>query len=326
MLYINDPDSQQGLPPFFFPGMQARCFLLEARLEALQAYCDAYMNAFPRFRFEAFAPIVYLAVNNYPRMVSEYPGAREMGYSKQQEFTLSFPVIVHDNEAGDGLLPRMTWVFPFLGVDNSTSAFSGQEVLGFAKLLGDVSFVDDLAAPSFRSTVRMPGFISFAPEHQEKMHTLIEVEASDAGSWLPHLPGHGAGFAWLVALFEDLAAAWLNLIDPESMSVTNLLQLRDGSSPMMAAYSALVHCHWTFENFRDPVFYATSEVRMFPLVTAEIVDLLGLKYDDELNPAHHPDANGQTTTRQGVRIVPKFAWGFTADMRFADVEHLIQYP
>jgi hypothetical protein len=323
MRYINDPDSQQGLPPFYFPGMQARCFLLEARLDALASYCDNYLNVFPRFRFSPIAPVVYLAINNYPKMISEYPGARELGYSMQQEFTLSFPAVIIDNDDPDAL-PRPTWIFPFLGVDNSTSAFSGQEVLGFAKLLGDVGFED--SEGGFRSTVRMPGFVTFAPDHREQLHTLIEVEASGAAAHEPGQPGHGAAFDLLIDLFEDAAAAWIELIDPGMMSVTNLLQLRDGASPLMAGYSALVHCQWNFENFREPKMFTQSEVRFYPIVTAEIVDLLGLAVEEGILLTRPSDGMAQPATRPGVRIRPKLAWGFTADMRFSDIEHLATDP
>ena len=60
------------VPPFAFSGMTTRMFPLRANLNALQEFCDGYLNIIPPAlgRFKVAAPYVFLMMIDYGRMSS----------------------------------------------------------------------------------------------------------------------------------------------------------------------------------------------------------------------------------------------------------------
>jgi hypothetical protein len=308
MPFIESAGTQQGLPPFSFPGLSITSFVLPADIVRLQGYCDLCLNIDPQHHFRPLGSNVCLSINQYPRMDSEYPGRSELGYTSQNEYYFMFPAVRYVRVRGNFLLPReITWVFPFIGVDNSTSAFIGREMLGFQKLLGAIS-AETAADGRFLASVAMPAFKSFSRNTPEAELPLIGIRTgpplSLTGTQAHSFPWNLVGVAAEAELLDDLALALFDLIDPGGFSVTNLKQVRDGPNPEEAAYQALVRCEWQQTNSTAPTVYDGAEIDVFDNATIQIVETLGLSQG------------------KGARLEPLEATGLTTDMTFGAVTNL----
>jgi hypothetical protein len=304
--FIEPPGAQQGLPPFSFPGLSITSFILPADFDLLQAYCDLILNIDPQRHFRPLGSNVCLAINQYPRMYSDHPDRSRFGYTGQNEYYVMFPVIRYDR-VGDFLLPHeITWTFPFIGVDNPTSAFIGRELLGFQKLVGSIS-AQTGAGGRFLASVAMPAFNILSRNTPEQELPLIGIRT---GLPLTQPGKHANGFPWNLmgiaeeaGLLDDLALSLLELIDPGAFSATNLKQIRDAENLGEAAYQALVRCEWTQENSSEPTLYDGADIDVFDYPTIQIVKTLGLK-------------------GAGSRLSPLLATSLTTDMRFGNVTNL----
>jgi hypothetical protein len=308
MSFIESAGTQQGLPPFSFPGLSITSFVLQADLVRLQDYCDLLLNIAPEHHFRPLGSHVCLAINQYPKMYSKYPGRDDLGYSSQNEYYFMFPVVRYDLFRGNFMLPReITWVFPFIGVDNSTSALIGRELLGFQKLLGVIS-AETAADGRFLASVAMPALKSPSGETPEEELPLITIRT---GTPLNAREAPPQGFPWNLVgvaaearVVDDLALALFDLVDPGAFSVTNLKQFRDGPNPQAAAYQALVRCEWRQENATLPTVYEGAEIEVYDNATIQIVETLGLS---------------QGT---GSRLAAIEATSLTTDMWFGNVTNV----
>ncbi|MFN3346801.1 MAG: hypothetical protein ACK42E_03200, partial [Candidatus Bipolaricaulaceae bacterium] len=148
-VFVESTDCQEGRPPFFFPGVRIWSFLLEADPGSLEDWCDRFLNVSPQFRFRPVTNHVCLGFNDYPKMVSEAPGMEGLGFITQHEYYLMLPVVRKDLDASNFFLPHeLTWAFPFIGVDNASSASTGREVLGFQKTVGRIELASQAETPS----------------------------------------------------------------------------------------------------------------------------------------------------------------------------------
>lgn len=307
MLFVETTDTDQGLPPYRFPGVSIRMFVLSADLDAMNAYCDKILNGIrSEFRFRAFLPYVYLGINIYPKMYSDYPGFKAMGYTRQKEFYLTFPVMRYDLGWHNLFLPiEYTWFFPFIGVDNPTSAFTGREVLGFQKHVGLVN-TDTATDGSFSADVSMPAFRVLDDDERQEELPLISVRTG------PQLANAGAldhQFPWsLLNLdqasdgLDEMAKLLLEATAPGIMSVTNLKQFRDGESPLNAAYKALVRSEFGLANMKPAVLYDGADIKITDDPNYPIVAVLGI--------------SGGATPK------PLLSMGLEADMSFGKVTNI----
>lgn len=330
MRFIEQPGNQQGAPPYYFPGVVVRSFPMPADMGALSAYCHRYLNLFaPDVWFEPAAPIVYLVVNHYPRMESSEHGHRiEASWMRQHEYGFMMPAVRWQRGPLGLAVPRLTWVFPFIGVDNATSAITGQEVLGFQKAVGKIEVAE--AQGHYRVDVEMPGFGAFgAQDKLQKLLTLTGQRALDAPAAL--MPGRSGlsqaadgrghhplnmglgGLGLGLNVLEQLVERYLELVAPGLLSVTNVKQFRDPSAPDRAAYSALVECHWTCRHFTEAALFDAPTVTIKDNFILAVAGTLGLK-----PKGHAMAAMGQGL---GYEVLPGF--GFTADMEFGRARNLI---
>lgn len=314
MDFIESPDVQQTSPPYAFPGMAIRGFALEATLGSLQDYCDRFLNIDPRYHFRALVPLVYLCINTYPKMYIE--GQEELGFTTQDEYFLMFPVVRFD-ALGFILLPaELTWAFPYIGVNNSTSAITGQMVLGFPKLLGEIA-ATTTSDGSFSASVAMPGFTSLGRDSAQAMLPII-----DLGTGSGRLDGTASGlpFPWsLLTLdksldaLDDVLLLLLEVIDPGLFSATMLKQVRDAEAPSKACYHSLVRANWTLANTSAPTVFDQARVDIFDNLTLPIAEALGLQ--GGVSQIGAP--NGK-----GLRFEALFGFGMTTDMVFGDITNL----
>jgi hypothetical protein len=331
MRFIEQPGNQQGAPPYYFQGVQVRSFPMPADMGALGDYCRRYLNLFaPECWFEPVVPLVYLAVNHYPHMESSEHGEPiTASYMRQHEYGFMVPLIRWQRGPLGLHFPRLTWVFPFIGVDNATSAITGQEVLGFQKAVGKIDVKEDDAR--YRVKVAMPGFGTFG--EQDKLQELLTLRATRAldlpAALLPtgqaaflkkagarghHPLNLGLGGLGLgLDILEQLVEQWLELVAPGLLSVTNLKQFRDPAAPDEAAYSALVECHWYCRHFTDAALYEAPTVTIRDNFILAVAGTLGLK----------PKGHAMAELGKGLHYEVLPGFGFTADMEFGNPRNLL---
>lgn len=310
--FINSPDMQQGPPPFFFDDVEIRSFYLAADSRKLAAWCDQFLNVSDRFRFRPLLPLVVLGINAYPRMRTLDPEFADLGYTCQNEYYLMFPVLVLERIMGVWLPVSMSWAYPYIGVDNASSAFTGQEVLGFRKMLGAISFDTD-ARGRFRSQVTMPGFTALGRGEKQTMLPVLSVRtgppisADDApdgnAGTTPHASHWGPlRLPHIESQIEAAAIHLLEMLDPGLFTVVNLKQFRDGSRPDRAIYQSLVRCAFRQSNTGPMTVYDGAAIRILDNATIAAAANLGI----------------------GARPVPLAVTGFRTDMWFGDVETMWQ--
>jgi hypothetical protein len=151
MQYIDQIGDAQFPPPYRFPRVQILSFTLQADLVALKFLCDRMLNiGSPEergFEYRPVLPFVQLEMLHYPRM--EYGGGDpgvaaamaadplSLDYTSQDECYVKMFVMKHV-WVGGWLVPdgELAVFCPFLLVNNTWSAFSGRDVMGFPKLFG----------------------------------------------------------------------------------------------------------------------------------------------------------------------------------------------
>lgn len=334
--FIDLDDMQQGLPPFFFQDMGIRTFLLTADLRKLKAWCDLVLNVSPDNRFLPIAPIAILGLNDYPRMVTLNPiFAGKVGYTQQKEYYLIFPVL-HLKRSWNLWVPHdITWAYPYIGVNNATSAFTGREVLGFSKTLGSISYADD-AQGRFRGSVTMPGFAALGPNVPESMLKLADVQTDTP---LINPPDPTTGFPWsllkasmdkgliggvanqfmeLSDLVENMVLSLFQTMDPSLFSVINLKQFRHPATPTLAAYQSLDTCRFRQIGMSPVKIYSGAQVTLWDNPTTSPVAVLGL--------GGSPAFAAAALTPAGATLTPLYAAGWESDMWFGEAQTIWSCP
>lgn len=301
--FINSPDMQQGLPPFYFDDLEIRSFYLRADMLKLAAWCDTFLNVSKRYRFRPLLPLVVLGINSYPRMRTLYPTMSQLGYTSQNEYYLMFPVIMLEQVWGLWFPRSISWAYPYIGVDNASSAFTGQEVLGFRKMLGAITFETE-SDGKFKSTVAMPGFAALGPHEPQQLLPVLRVEtgpplgnpgvATLAGPWAALAIKDMEGF------LESTILHLLELLDPGIFTVINLKQFRDGFRPERAVYQALVRCSFRQILTQPPTLYDGASISIVDNATINAAATLGI----------------------GASPEPLMVTGYRTDMWFGDIETL----
>lgn len=311
MTFVESLDSPQSPPPFFFPDVELRIFELRATLSNLQDWCDKFLNIGTRYRFQALAPLTFLCINHYPKMI--LTDFEDLGFATQNEYFFMFPVVRYTAFGTIFLPTQLTWAIPFIGVDNGNSALAGQLVLGFPKLVGTL----DLATAStgaFTAKVAMPGLAALSKTSEQKLLPIIAVETGVPvidPSRAPPPPFPWGLLATGVDILDEAIMLLLEALDPGLFSATNLKQIRDAQDPSQAAYQGLVCAEWRQANTSSPVLYDEASVTIFDNAVITIAATLGLA--DPITVAG---------TAAGARFQATRAFGLTTDLRFGDATNL----
>jgi hypothetical protein len=280
--------NQYGPPPYSFPGVTITSFVLQASASKLQDYCDNYLNNIAKYHFGAIGSFVILGINEYPKLISE--PVQNRGYVSQNEYFFMFPV-VRTSLSWTNLLPgfqtapEITWVFPYIGVDNATSAFCGRELLGFEKSIGRFE-IDIDKQKRFSAIVEMPGFQTTSAQEAQQLLPLLEIQTS-----VPQPAQAGFSFPW--DLWTHGTNQPLDAITPDEYSVTNLKQFCDPADPKSAVYQALVRMVFRLENQQPTTFYDGATILLTDNISMSVADSLGLA--PNLDGALHSLASSRMT-------------------------------
>jgi hypothetical protein len=286
--FVQSVANQQIPPPYHFPNVTAHAFLIDVDMGAVQEYCDTYFNlgdAEERgfvYRPCAAAPYALLMVVEYPMMINsnrtvlgygETPFS-ERGYASQNEVFLAVPVIRHGLTLQD-LLTRaaLEWFLPFVVVDNSTSAFSGREILGLEKLWGEITLGQGPFPDSFSVNVGLPGWPSLEPTAMQQMLPFLSVttggrlpavgKTSDVASpWTLLQSRFAIGAMQTASAFVDNLCTTSSGIIPSPMRLVTLKQFRDATDPHRAIYQALVGTRSRYYDVANLALYNEHDVTL----------------------------------------------------------------
>jgi hypothetical protein len=215
-----------------------------------------------------------------------------------------FPVVRFDVILGFRVPIEIVFFCAYIGVDNSTSALTGQAVLGFPKLCGKIDITLGVGS-GFQAKVYMPAFLKPGRNQAQQLPELVHVKSDE-----PERARASIGaFPWA---FTDLprspiagfAEALFDIAVPSLFSVVNLKQFRDGADPPNAVYQAVVRSEFTLTNSSNWVAYPNAEITVTKSATFDIVGKLGL----------HTQSDG---TLKPVKTI-----GMTTDMKLGDVTNL----
>ncbi|MDF2496088.1 MAG: hypothetical protein K0S66_3022 [Sphingomonas sp.] len=297
------PWGQQSPPPWGMPGATLRGFALRASMPTLQTWCDDTLNGVSSDSFVPAFPVVFLYLVHYPKLVAS--GHEELGFSTQNEFFLMMPVL----RLFAPFVPlELGWAFPFIGVDNGTSAISGQMVVGLAKTLGEID-INEAGDGSYAANVSMLALTTFSPDTQQMVQPLLAIAANDPDPSATAIAGGFPGSVLHIAeIKQELSSEAIDLTDlpltPASALASGcfaLRQIRDCGAPAEAALADIVRMHWRSENERDFRFWGDVAVDVFDNATFPITDALGL-------------IGGVPLPIGGLRYSPIASWGVTADL------------
>jgi hypothetical protein len=303
MLFRETPWGQQSPPPWSFPGTILRGFALPASLGNLAYWCETMLDGVGDSIFVPAFPIVFVYVAHYPKMVAD--AWQDFGFSVQNEYFFMFPVI---RSFGGAIPLELGWTFPFMGVDNGTSAISGEMVVGLPKTLGRID-TEDAPNGDYSAKVSMLALETHSRASQQAVHRLFAARADDPDLATPTathgFPGGGLQVPAIDALIPPQVRDLMNLplatVDEIAGGCFALRQVRDCTVPTEARLIEIVRMRFQSQNERDFRSWNNAEIDLFDNATFPISDTLGL-------------IGGMPLPKGGTRYGPLAAWGLTVDL------------
>lgn len=301
--YVQSSASQDIPPPYYFPDVGVHAFVFEAKIKAVQDYCDKFLNLGPKeergfeYRAVPYWPYATLLFLHYPSMISAkksgpterdylHGGApkhtpyetpySERGIMRQSEVFVAMPVIRY-GLGPKGLLAKsdIEWIIPWIVVDKPWSCVCGREMLGLGKLLAQIDIGEGYYPESFEGRVSMPGWRSKTPGEMQQQLPFMQVST---GPTLPTFRTSKSPENSIATLLANSPARWgmehmtglSNFVDyaslgiiPTSMRTVGLKQYRDAGRPDKAIYQALVTCRSKYSNVRQLELYDENDAVIY---------------------------------------------------------------
>ncbi len=288
--FIQRDDDPQIPPPYDLTGVDVRSFELRADMGALRDLCDALLNIGSLtqrgFQYRPVLPYVALEVLTYARMISSAPPFSGHGCIKQQEIYFRLPVCRY-NLIGPFLVPAQLYNFiPFIVVDNAWSAFSGRDVLGFPKVIGNI--VQNTAADtSYAATLSLPVFKTYSATTEQSSEPVISIQTGKTVGVAKSgpLPWPWVIFEELSSLLGPLEIVWSEMISPVGFSTVQLKQFRDAEIVTEACFQGLVTAEFSVTTATPYTLFESAEVSVFPAASIDIAKSLGLASSGPLQAA-----------------------------------------
>jgi hypothetical protein len=338
--FVESFATQHLLPPYHSAGATVNAFVFKLAPHVIQSYCDRFFNLGATsqrpFHYEAlpWARIGILIVTQYPNISSlneENPEhsslhARQWDDLQQTELYATIPVARYRVASHNILVDRtIEWVQPFLILDNSTSAFSGREILGLESLYGEIKCAPATDASGFSAKTTLLSWKVFSPTSLQQMLPFVEIQtepplAPDAGSAAPVADDESA--VWI----EELRALIPNLdglvggMFPAAMPLAILKQFRDAADPAKAIYQALVTARSRYSSLRNLQFYDPDKC-LIQFTEGAMVDEIISTFLD-LRTWAPPLVQAVPETPQPKVLPVKMAFSFTADIDLDEIRTL----
>jgi hypothetical protein len=277
--FVESFATQQLLPPYHSTGATVNAFVFQLAPHVVQSYCDRFFNLGTTsrrpFHYKALpsAPIGLLVVTQYPNISSLNdeneqlfgPRARQWDDLQQKELYAAVPVVRYRVASHNVLVePTIEWVQPFLILDNSTSAFSGREILGLESLYGEIEVGPATDAVGFSMSTLLLSWKVFSPQSLQQLLPFADIQTGPpmpAGTTPDARPAARLIDADTAIYVEELRAAIPNMdglaggLFPAAMPLAILKQFRDAGNPALAIYQSLVSAQCRYSNLSDLQFY-----------------------------------------------------------------------
>jgi len=347
--FVQSVANQQTPPPYHFPGVRVHAFIIDMPMDAVQSYCDTYFNlgdAKQRgfvYRPLAVSPFAVLMVIEYPMMINsnraqlgydEIPFA-DRGYSSQNEVFLAFPVLRHGLTLRNLFMDAaVEWAMPFIAVNNSTSAFSGREILGLEKLWAEIDLGTGIYPNGFSARVAIPAWSSLNPNVQQQMLPVVMI---DTGTPLPSVgrasdltspwttlqsPAALKTFEFLSGAMDGLCT-FSNGIIPSPMHLVALKQFRDAEDPHRAIYQALVGARTRYYDVSELQLYNEQDVTIMLNSGGSFGEIARLFARGAAGPLVATDPSQGD---QPLNLIAKAAFTFRANLDFDEMRTLHTFP
>lgn len=165
-------------PPFIFNGLSSRVFPLRANLDSLQRFVNRYLNFVPESvgRFRASVPYVFLSVLDYGQVAE----SRGLGWFAQMEVFFAVPLEWYRWVDGQWVFHDWATITPFIYVNDNYSVPLGRTVMGFPKVLSQVTavhsdWVRDPVAPVTLASVETEVFPAAYEGRRLENRVFLEV-------------------------------------------------------------------------------------------------------------------------------------------------------
>lgn len=286
--FIEFDGNQQIPPPSKMLGLQGHLLTVFADFSKLVAECDKFLNIDPsgRFTYRPLGPFVLMQSLFYPYNASLVPQFFAQGFSSQNEFAISIPVV-----KWLGSIPVELAVYvPYTFVDDGWSVVAAQTEFGYAKALGrfrkwqgpDESFflsVETEVLPTYSPQTRLTferfltikdialdvNPVTYKPEEMGPCGPLFTA----VNHW-----GADPDIEWWQYLLVFLLVA--GAFTTQSVNSVQMVQFRDPVNINNAVYQALLGSKLTFHLNDLSVQLGTPTVEIIDYDSLPIVDRLGL--------------------------------------------------
>lgn len=339
--FVQSVANQQMPPPYYFPNVTAYSFAFDISMETVQDYCNTYFNLGNpsdrgfMYRSLPIFPFGMLMVIEYPRMITKERAVLdqmvpflERGYATQNEVFVTFPVVRHGTRLGNFLVnAAVEWTLPFIAVDNSTSAFSGREILGLDKLYADIALGSSAFPESFSAHVSIPGWPSLNPDVLQEKLDFLSIATGPPTPYPSNSPQVTSPWTVLGSKFargtvERLAAAvdGLDTISagllPTQMHLVALKQFRDAQDPQKAVYQALVGARSRYSNIKNLQIYNEKDVSITFHDNGSLSEIVRVILG----------ASAKSSADAPIQLVTTAAFSFQTDIDFDSMRTMHTYP
>lgn len=167
-------------PPFSITNLSSRLFPLRANLDAVQSFCDNYVNIIPKEvgRFRACSPYLFLMMLDYGSLALE---ATNLGWFSQHEIMFCVPVEWYKVVNGEWIFHDWCMLTPFIFVDDDLSLNMGRTVAGWPKTLVSMTptlsqWMKNPLAPVSEATVSAGVFPELYAGKRMEERVFLEIE------------------------------------------------------------------------------------------------------------------------------------------------------
>src|SRR6185503_9023579 len=222
-------------PPLSFSGVTNLVFPLRASLDALQQFCNNYLNIIPRELgyFRVPMPYVYLMLLDYGRMAID---VANVGWLAQREVFFCVPLEWYRYVNGRWVFHDWASICPFIYVDDDLSMATGRAVYGWpkspAKMTPTVSdWMTDPTSPITEASLSTPVFPELYAGDKPEQRVFLEIQRQRAPSML-RMPPTGAGpmTPWRMATNVAEAIAGYGRDAVGMMAGLGIMPMHPGSS------------------------------------------------------------------------------------------------
>ncbi len=283
-------------PPLELNGATMYSFLVSAELAALQAICDAQLNAVtgPDIIYKPLLPFAAIVCADISDSYSTVPPDSEKGWMSERDFGVWIPVVrgaMTDGTWKAAPGASIGWYLPYVFVDNVAAMVTGREVFGFFKQTATLMMPPAPDAPGVFSVDALV-IAQYSPESQAQVLRLLTLTSTaaapaPAGSWggdvkrafedvwprLRELIGDVRGLP--IPIWELLKNALEDLITGD-IPMVFLKQFRDATDPTRACYQAVIEAPAHLVKFEDGWFTHPHDLTIVPVDSHPIARECGL--------------------------------------------------